>query len=405
MARTGNCHNIADFERLARKRLPAPLYHYIAGGADDERTVQANVEGFDRYNLVPDYLKDVRSIDMSRRVLGRDLAWPLLLAPTGMTRMFHRDGELGVAREAERSGVGYGLSTMATSSIEDVGQASTGAKIFQLYLLNDEQLNFAMIDRCKAAGFDALCLTVDTVVAGNRERDLRTGLTVPPRLTPASLMAFALRPRWCADYLTSTAFSLPNVGAAEGSGGDLSTLSAYFAARMERNITWSAVERIAQYWGRSFAIKGIQSVRDARMAAASGATAVILSNHGGRQLDSAAPTIDLLADIVDATGDRLEIILDGGIRRGSHIVKALAMGATACMTGRPYLYGLSAFGAAGVARVLELLRAETERTLGLLGCASLSDLGRNHIRLATDVPDFLADKDSGRSTTQLRNIL
>jgi len=174
---------------------------------------------------------------------------------------------------------------------------------------------------------------------------------------------------------------------------------------MERNITWSAVERIAQYWGGSFAIKGIQSVRDARMAAASGATAVILSNHGGRQLDSAAPTIDLLADIVDATGDRLEIILDGGIRRGSHIVKALAMGATACMTGRPYLYGLSAFGAAGVARVLELLRAETERTLGLLGCASLSDLGRNHIRLATDVPDFLADKDSGRSTTQLRNIL
>ncbi|MCB4860977.1 alpha-hydroxy-acid oxidizing protein [Sphingobium sp. PNB] len=405
MARTGNCHNIADFERLARKRLPAPLYHYIAGGADDERTMLANIEGFDRYNLAPDYLKDIRSVDMGRRVLGRDLAWPLLLAPTGMTRMFHRDGELGVAREAERSGVGYALSTMATSSIEDVGRSSAGPKIFQLYLLNDEQLNFAMIDRCKAAGFDALCLTVDTIVAGNRERDLRTGLTVPPRLTAASILSFALRPRWCVNYLTSPAFSLPNVGPANAESGDLSTLATYFAARMERNITWAAVERVAQYWGGPFAIKGIQSVRDARMAAAAGATAVILSNHGGRQLDGVPPTIDLLADIVDAVGDRLEVILDGGIRRGSHIVKALAMGATACMAGRPYLYGLSAFGAPGVGRVLELLRAETERTLALLGCGSLSELGRNHIRLASEVPDFLRTQESARSATPLRNIL
>lgn len=404
MARAGNCYNVADFEVQARRRLPAPLYHYIAGGADDERTVGANVHGFERYNLAPNYLQDIRSIDMRRTVLGRELAWPLFLAPTGMTRMFHRAGEIGVAQEAERSGVGYALSTMGTASIEDVGEATTGPKMFQLYLLNDEAMNFAMIDRCKAAGFDALCLTVDTVVAGNRERDLRTGLTVPPRLTPGSLLAFAARPRWCMDYLGGGAFSLPNVGEAGGSG-DLTTLASYFAAKMERNITWAAVERIASHWGLPFAIKGIQSVRDARLAASAGASAVILSNHGGRQLDGVPPTIDLVADIVDAIGDRVEVILDGGVRRGSHIVKALAMGARACMTGRPYLYALSAFGKPGVRRVLELMRAETERTLGLLGCAGVDDLTRDHIRLAGEIPDFLQDGVSRPSVTHLRNIL
>lgn len=402
MAQAGDCYNVADFERQARKRLPAPLYHYIAGGADDERTCSANVEAFERYNLVPNYLHDIRMIDMRRKVLGRELRWPLILAPTGMTRIFHQAGEIGVAREAERSGVGYALSTMATASIETIGNASSGPKIFQLYLLNDEARNFSMIDRCKAAGFDALCLTVDTVVAGNRERDLRTGLTVPPRLTPSSVMAFAMRPRWCLDYLMGGAFSLPNI-ADGGSNNDLTTLTAYFAARMECNITWAAIERIAAYWGGAFAIKGIQSLRDARLAAAVGATAVILSNHGGRQLDGVAPTIDLVADTVDAIGDRVEVILDGGIRRGSHIVKALAMGAAACMTGRPYLYGLSAFGARGVQRVLEILRTETERTLGLMGCASVDQLTRDHIRLADGIPHFLQGEPD-RGSPRLRNI-
>ncbi|SCW34132.1 L-lactate dehydrogenase (cytochrome) [Sphingobium faniae] len=387
MARAGKCYNIADFERQARRKLPGPLYHYIAGGADDEHTTLANVRGFDRYDLRPSYLKDIRSISMRRKVLGRELEWPLVLAPTGMSRLFHKDGEIGVAREAARSGVGYSLSTMATASIEDVGVISTGSKMFQLYLLNDEAMNFAMIDRCKAAGFDALCLTVDTVVPGNRERDLRTGLTVPPRLSPSSLLAFAMRPRWCWGYLSGGAFSLPNVGGT--AGGDLSTLASYFATHMEQNITWASVERIIQHWGGPFAIKGIQSARDARLAASAGASAVIISNHGGRQLDGVPPTIDILANIADAVGDRMEVILDGGIRRGSHIVKALAMGATACMAGRPYLYGLGAYGAPGVRRVLALLRAETERTLGLLGCARIDELSRDHIRLAAEIPDFL----------------
>lgn len=386
MTRAGDCYNIGDFERQAHKRLPAPLYHYIAGGADDELTTGANVRAFDRYELMPNYLRDIRSIDMRRRVLGCDLAWPLILAPTGMTRLFHRDGETGVAREAARSGIGYTLSTMATESIETIAALPSGPRMFQLYLLNDEALNFEMIDRCKAAGFDALCLTVDTVVAGNRERDLRTGLTIPPRLDLAAMLQFAMRPSWCLDYLRSARFDLPNI---PGGGGDLSTLAAYFASRMEQNITWANVERLIAHWGKPFAIKGLQSVRDARSAQSAGASAVILSNHGGRQLDGVPPTIDMLADMVDAVGDRMEVILDGGIRRGAHIVRALAIGARACMTGRPYLYGLASHGAPGVARVLELLRAETERTLALLGCGHVDELGRDHIRSAGILPDFL----------------
>jgi len=389
MARLADCYNVADFARAAERRLPRPLFHYIDGGADDEITKAANTRAFERYSFVPQYLKDVTSIDMSRSVLGCDLQWPLILAPTGMTKMFHPGGELAVALEAARSGVAYSLSTMATTSIEDIAARCAGPKIFQLYMLNDEALNFEIIDRAKAAGFDALCLTVDTVVAGNRERDLRTGLTVPPRLTMKSLFDFAMRPSWCASYVLGGRFSMPNVATNMG-GSDLSTLAGYFAAKMEKHITWSAVEKLASHWNKPFAIKGLQSVHDARLAAASGANAVIISNHGGRQLDGASPTIDIVASIVDAVGDRIDVILDGGVRRGSHIVKALAMGARACMTGRPYLYALSAYGPAGVARVLTLLRGETERTLALLGCRSVDQLTRDHNRSARELPEFLA---------------
>lgn len=394
MTNPSRLHNVREFEATARRRLPQPLFDYIAGGADDELTLRANTDAFARYDLVPRYLQRLKKIDMSRNVLGARLDWPLVLAPTGMNRMFHPAGELAVAIEAAKSGAGYCLSTMANESIENVGAAGNGVKIYQLYMLKDEQQNLASIDRCRAAGFHAICLTVDTVVAGNRERDLRSGLTVPPQLNLSSFLQFVARPGWCAQYLTSGRFSLPNVPAQDQD--DMSTLAAYFAANMESEITWAKVEKLIAHWGGPFAIKGIQSIADAKAAADSGASAVIVSNHGGRQLDGASPAIDLVADIVDALEGRIEVIMDGGVRRGSHIVKALAMGATACMTGRPYLYGLASFGHKGVGRVLDLLRAETERTLALVGCASLSDLSRDHIRLAEAVPGFFVRQGQAR---------
>jgi L-lactate dehydrogenase (cytochrome) len=380
MIQLNDCLNLADFAQAARQRLPGPLFHYLDGGADDEVTRRANTTAFDAYQLLPNCLRDIRQVDMRRTVFGQRLEWPVWLAPTGMTQVFHPDGENAVAEEAGLAGVGYALSTMATTSIEEVAGASRGPKIYQLYLFSDDAANIEMIDRCLAAKYDVLCLTVDTVVAGNRERDHRSGLTVPPRLNRRNFLGFAQRPGWCLRYLANGGITMPNVPAPSSGSRSLGTLSAYFAANMERNISWARVERLMRHWGKPFVIKGLQSAADARDAAAAGVAGIIVSNHGGRQLDGGAATIDLVADIVDAVGDRLDVVLDGGVRRGSHVVKALAMGAKACMLGRPYLYGLSAFGQPGVARVLSLLRQETARTLALIGCASVDEVGRRHIR-------------------------
>ncbi|MES2258584.1 MAG: alpha-hydroxy acid oxidase [Pseudomonadota bacterium] len=393
MIQMKDCVNLIDFEEAARQRLPGPLFHYIDGGSDDEVTKRANTSAFDAYRLVPNYLRDIRQVDMRRTVFGQRLAWPVWLAPTGLTQVFHPDGESAVAEEAGLSGIGYSLSTMATTSIEDVASASHGPKIYQLYLFNDDAANIEMIDRCLAANYDVLCLTVDTVVPGNRERDHRTGLTVPPRLNRRNILGFAQRPGWCLRYLANGGVTMPNIPAPAGDGKrSLDTLSAYFAANMEQNISWARVERLMLHWGKPFVIKGLQSVQDARNAAAAGVAGIIVSNHGGRQLDGGVATIDLVANIVDAVGERLDVVLDGGVRRGSHVVKALAMGAKACMLGRPYLYGLSAFGQPGVARVLNLLRQETVRTLALIGCASVDEVGRHHIAPAGRLPDFIQQR-------------
>ena len=357
------------------------MFHYMEGAADDEFTRRRNTEAFDNWALIPRYLVDVEHVDLSTIVLGQRLEWPVVLAPTGMSRLFHHTGEQAAARAAERAGTLYGVSTLSSFSIEEVAAASDGPKMFQIYALRDAALNDELMDRCREAGYVALCLTIDVPVPGNRERDIRTGLTIPPRLTLRSLFDIARRPAWVFHHLTSPPLLLSNVAhRIEEGSATTSTLVKYIHRQFDPSVTWDDAVRMVQRWGGPFAVKGILSSRDARRAADIGATAVIVSNHGGRQLDGSPATVDVLADVVEAVGDRVEVILDGGIRRGSHVVKALALGARACMIGRPYLYGLGAGGAAGVDRALAILRTEVERTFRLVGCTSVADLNPDFVR-------------------------
>jgi len=375
--------NIADLRRLAQRRLPSPLFHYIDGGADDESNVHGNTEAFARARLVPEVLVDVSAVDLRTRVFGRELAMPLFLSPTGMTRFFHHDGEAAVARAAARAGTCYSLSTLGSTSIEDVAAAGEGPKCFQIYVMRDRGLTREFIQRCREAEFDALALTVDVPVPSNRERELRYGFTLPPRLTPSGIAGFARRPRWLYRYLTTPTPVLANVAHRIDQGSsDVSSLMQYVADQFDPTVQWDDVEWMIGEWGGPFAVKGILSPADARRAVAAGASAIMVSNHGGRQLDGALSAFDALGPIADAVGGDCEIICDGGIRRGTHVLKALARGATACSMGRPYLYGLAAGGEAGVSRALELLRVELERDLALLGCRTVEEVSGRHLAFA-----------------------
>jgi L-lactate dehydrogenase (cytochrome) len=381
------CHNVADLRAVARRRLPAPMFHYIDGGADDEWTLAHNTRAFEQFELVPRYLRDVEHIDLRTRVLGFDLDMPLYCSPTAMNRLFHHRGEIAVAEAARDAGTLYSLSSIASSTIQEVGTASAGPKMFQIYVFRDRGLNDELLAACREHGFAATCLTVDVPVAGNRERDLRTGMTIPPKLTFKSLFDIALHPAWWLRYLTGPEVTVANVAhrIAEGSAS-ISTVVEYFNNQVDPSVTWEDAARLREQWDGPFAIKGILSVADAIRSAEIGASAVIVSNHGGRQLEGAPAPIEVLPDIVDAVGDRLEVILEGGVRRGNHVVKALALGATACAFGRPYLYGLASAGRAGVDRVLDLMRAELARSMALTGCTRISELDRSYIRRVQAAP-------------------
>lgn len=375
-----HCNNIADVRALARRKLPAPMFHYIDGGADDEWSLRHNTEAFDGYQLLPNYLCDVSAIDTRTRVLGCQLELPLFLSPTGMSRLFHHGKEPAVARAAAKHGTLYSLSTMATSSLEDVAAATTGPKMFQVYIFKDRALTRELVQRCKAAGYQALCLTVDTAIAGNRERDRVHGMTMPPTMSLRSLLSFAGAFGWSFNFLRDPDFRLANVAhRVDALGGGAMALIDYVNSQFDRSVTWDDAAWLAAEWGGPFVIKGMSTVADARRALSIGATAAMLSNHGGRQLDGCVAPIDTVAPIRDAVGDALELIVDGGIRRGTHVLKALALGANACSIGRPYLYGLAAGGEAGVDRVLTLFRQEIERGLGLLGCRHVAEVGSQHL--------------------------
>ena len=379
--RLSDYHNIADFRRLAKARLPWPVFDYIDGGADDEATLARNTAAFASADLVPNVLAGVAEIDTSVTILGRKSSLPLILSPTALQRVFHWQGERAVARAAEKFGLWCGISSLATVSIEEIGALISSPKLFQLYVHKDKGLNAALIQRCRDAKFDALALTVDSIVSGNRERCARSGFTSPPRLTPSSALSYAIKPRWALDYLLREKFRLPNLDTHTTAGtGEPITIANYFNQVLDPTLTWATAEQIRQDWGGPFVLKGIMSVADARRAVAIGADAIMISNHGGRQLDGARSPFDALPEITDAVGGRIEIIADGGIRRGSHILKSLAAGANCTSGGRLYLYALAAAGQPGVERALGLLKAEVERDMRLMGAKSIADLTRDQLR-------------------------
>ncbi|MEM8919107.1 MAG: alpha-hydroxy acid oxidase [Pseudomonadota bacterium] len=379
--RITDCHNVNDFRTLAKKRLPFPIFDYIDGAADDEVTRRRNTAAYESCDLVPNVLAGVEDIDMSVTVMGQKLAMPLFLSPTALQRLFHWQGERAVARAAEKFGTFFGISSLATVSIEEIGESISTPKMFQFYVHKDQGLNRSMIERCKAARFDALTLTVDTIVGGNRERCLRSGFTSPPKITPTSFISYAAKPAWGLNYMFREKFELSNLKDHVGEGTNVAlSVADYFNTMLDQSLDWGMAEEIRKNWDGQFCLKGIMSVEDAKRAADIGATAIMVSNHGGRQLDGSRAPFDQLAEICDAVGDRLDVICDGGITRGSHVLKALSVGAKACSGGRLYLYALAAAGQAGVERILGLLQTEIERDMKLMGVTSVDQLSRDNLR-------------------------
>ncbi len=376
-----NCFNFNDFRKLAEKRLPSPIFNYIDGAADDEITYKRNTESFNDVDLVPNVLRGVENVDLSTTIFGKKIRLPFYCSPTAVQRLFHHEGERAVAKAADRFGTMFGVSSLATVSVEEVERITNSPKMFQFYFHKDKALNDSMIDRAKEAKFDVLALTVDTITGGNRERDLRTGFKIPPQLTLKGMLSFAAKPMWGINYLTKPKFELPHLQeyVAEGTSA-VSSIGDYFSNMLDQSMTWKDAESLCKRWNGHFALKGIMSVEDAKKAIDIGCTGLVLSNHGGRQLDGARSPFDQLQEIVDAVGDKVDIICEGGIQRGTHILKALSMGAKACAGGRLYLYALAAAGQKGVERSLELMRLELERDMKLMGCTSISQLKRSNLR-------------------------
>ncbi|WP_374589852.1 alpha-hydroxy acid oxidase [Novosphingobium sp.] len=379
--RLTDCHNIDDFRLLAKQRLPWPVFDYIDGAADDELTKQRNTAAYADCDLVPDVLAGVGEIDTSCTILGRKSALPLMLSPTALQRVFHWQGERAVARAAEKFGLWFGISSLATVSIEEIAALVSTPKMFQFYYHKDRGLNRSMIERCQAAKFDAIALTVDTIVSGKRERCARSGFTSPPKFTARNLLGYAMKPRWGLDYLLREKFALPNLDThvREGTGEAIS-IAGYFNTMLDTNMDWKMAEQLRDDWGGKFALKGVMSVADARRAADMGIDAIMISNHGGRQLDGSRSPFDQLREIQDAVGGRIEIICDGGVRRGTHALKAVCAGATAASGGRLYLYALAAAGQDGVERAISILKDEIERGMKLMGVKSVAELTPDRLR-------------------------
>ncbi len=374
--------NVDDLRKLAKRRLPIGVFDYIDGGAEDEITLRENVEAYKKVSFKPRVLRNMANIDTSTSLLGRRLDFPLVLAPTGFTRIAHSEGELAVVRAATRAGIPFTLSTMATRSIEECASvAESDTRLwFQIYTWKDRSVVKNLVERADAAGFEAVCLTVDTAVLGRRERDVRRGFTLPPEVGLGTIIDGIKNPGWTWDFLTADPIRFANVeGLTSIDGSKAVDLAEHMKSQFDPGLSWSDVEWLRSIWKGPILIKGIQTIEDALIAVDSGVEAIAISNHGGRQLDGAPAPFDLLPEVAEAVQNRLEIICDGGIRRGSDIVKAVSLGATAVMAGRPYLYALGACGERGVDHVLGLLHEGVERTMALTGAASVDDLTKELI--------------------------
>ncbi|WP_028467061.1 alpha-hydroxy acid oxidase [Nisaea denitrificans] len=377
--RLSDCHNFQDFRNLARRRLPGPIFNYIDGAADDEVTYRRNTESFERCDLVPNILRGVADVDMSVTVMGQKLAMPIYCSPTALQRLFHHDGERAVAAAAAKFGTMFGVSSLGTVSLEELRRKHDNPQCYQFYFHKDRGLNKAMMERAKEAGINVMMLTVDSITGGNRERDLRTGFSIPFRLTLGGMLQFAIKPMWGINYVTHEAFKLPQLDEHVDMGGGAMSIGRYFTEMLDPSMTWDDVAKMVELWDGQFCLKGVMSVEDAKKAADIGCTGIVISNHGGRQLDGSRSSFDQLDAIVQAVGDRIDVIMDSGVQRGTHVLKALSLGAKAVGGGRFYLYPLAAAGQPGVERALTLMKAEIERDMRLMGCSSVKDLTRNSV--------------------------
>lgn len=383
--RVADAINIADLARLARRRLPRVVFDFLDGGAEDERTLHANRDSFARYRLRPRVLTGNAKRDLSISLFGQALSAPFMIGPTGLNGIHWPDGDLHLSRAASAAGIGFALSTASNNSIEEVARGSPGPKFFQLYPWGDRALCGRLVERAAAAGYKALIVTVDSLVAGKRERDLRNGFAHELRFTPRVAWDGLTHPRWLAStWLARGMPRFENIAEFLPAGAGAHDLAEFTRSQRNPGLSWEDIEWIRRRWQGPFLLKGILTAEDAQRALAAGADGIVISNHGGRALDGAPATIEVLPEIAAAVGGSTSVLIDGGFRRGSDIAKALALGAKCVLLGRAALYGLAAGGEAGVARALAILRDETDRVLALMGCAAVGDLGPHHVAAVED---------------------
>lgn len=375
-----NIVEIADLKRLAKRRVPKMFFDYADSGAWTESTYRANETDFAKIKLRQRVLVDMTNRSLETTMVGEKFAMPVALAPTGLTGMQHADGEMLAAQAAEAFGVPFTLSTMSICSIEDVASVTKKPFWFQLYVMKDREFVKNLITRAKAAGCSALVLTLDLQILGQRHKDLRNGLSAPPKFTPKHIWQMATRPGWCMGMMGTQRRTFRNIAGHAKNVTDLSSLSSWTAEQFDPQLNWNDVAWIKKQWGGKLILKGILDVEDAKMAAKSGADAIIVSNHGGRQLDGAVSSISMLKPIVDAVGDQIEVHMDGGVRSGQDVLKARALGAQGVFIGRPFLYGLGAMGKEGVTLALEIIRKELDITMALCGKRNINDIDQSVIQ-------------------------